>query len=112
MKQFSLFVLILLNASTLAAQNVSSSELNKAALIDKYNQVSLKLHGDSFPIPVVIESSKKGKNLKGEIIGIIKHPFNAVTQAFKTPSVWCDILLLHLNIKACTFTQDGKKLNV
>lgn len=42
-----------------------------------------------------------------DIYGTIKYPFDIVENEFQLPTNWCDIVLLHSNVRACTY----KKVN-
>ena len=38
---------------------------------------------------------------QGDVWGVIDHPFSGVSAALTNSANWCDILILHLNIKYC-----------
>jgi hypothetical protein len=41
--------------------------------------------------------------------GVLAHPFAALAPALRAPREWCQIALLHLNIKTCTYERrDGQ----
>lgn len=52
-------------------------------------------------LPLRIDSVDADGVLRGAVQGHSPFPFDAVAQALAAPQVWCDILLLHLNNKAC-----------
>ncbi len=76
------------------------------ALLKKYHEIEKPLHEHTSGIPVFIESFDEGHVLCGNVYSIILHPFSNVKKALTDPANWCDISLLHLNIKACTFKKD------
>jgi len=39
--------------------------------------------------------------LKGEIYAVVDYPFAAVNVALNNPAHWCDVFILHLNVKYC-----------
>jgi hypothetical protein len=41
-----------------------------------------------------------------DVYGIFDYPFNSVANMLKVPANWCDILSLHLNVKACTCREE------
>lgn len=51
--------------------------------------------------PLYMESRASSGAVAGEIYGLINHPFGIVNAALNAPVNWCDILILHLNIKSC-----------
>ena len=65
----------------------------------------MKLENNIYGVPVLIESSTEARFQRGDVYGIIRHPFNDVKTAFGHAQNWCDIAPLHLNIKACTYQQ-------
>lgn len=51
--------------------------------------------------PVYLQSSETPQRLEGEVLALIDHPVQRVRAALTQASVWCDILILHLNVKYC-----------
>ena len=76
-------------------------------LVDKYLQIEEKLNKNAYGVPIFIESTIEEQSQRGDVFGIIHHPFSDVKAAFVNVQNWCDITPLHLNIKACTY----RKLN-
>jgi len=77
------------------------------SLIDKYHKIEKELEKSSLTIPFYLESSM-GKNASHvDIYGTIKYPFDIVENELQLPTNWCDIVLLHSNVRACTY----KKVN-
>jgi hypothetical protein len=76
-------------------------------LIDKYHKVEKELEKSSLTIPFYLESSV-GKNASHvDIYGTIEYPFDTVENELQLPTNWCDIVLPHSNVRACTY----KKVN-
>jgi len=73
----------------------------------KYHEVEAQLMKNNFGIPLNIESIKENNTMYGDVYGIIDHPFDNVRRTLGVSANWCDIMSLHLNIKACTY----RKLN-
>ena len=53
-------------------------------------------------MPVYIESSVEKNDSQGDIYGILRYPFDAVEHELSSPVNWCDIALLHLNVRGCS----------
>ena len=51
-------------------------------------------------------------DLKGDVYAVVDHPFATVQQALQATDHWCDILILHLNVKRCRAGADGKTINL
>ena len=45
--------------------------------------------------------SQTSGDLKGDVYAVVDHPFAMVQQALQSADHWCDILILHLNVKRC-----------
>jgi hypothetical protein len=87
--------------SPLKAQDASSLRQRHADLKDR-------LASNQFQRPLVLESHKSTDNLSGSIYSETNYSFTKVRQALYSVDNWCDILILHLNIKHCKVTRsDG-----
>ena len=51
--------------------------------------------------PVYLQSSETADRLEGEVLALIEHPVQVVRMALAQAPAWCDILILHLNVKYC-----------
>jgi hypothetical protein len=94
-----------------ASQPVFASETAGAdALLAAYRELRPKLETNAFGAPVHVTSSEEGKLKRGEVYGVIAHPFAQLAEVLRAPREWCAIALLHLNIKTCTHERaDGKE---
>jgi hypothetical protein len=76
------------------AQDANGLRARHAALQDKFAN-------NQFGRPLVLESTQTSGDLKGDVYAIVDHPFPMVQQALQSAEHWCDILILHLNVKRC-----------
>ncbi|NUZ06285.1 hypothetical protein [Schlegelella koreensis] len=76
------------------AQDAASLRARHAALRDK-------LANNPFQRPLVLEATQPSGGLKGDVYSIVEHPYPMVLQALQPLDNWCDILILHLNVKQC-----------
>ena len=78
---------------------------NAQGLRDKYQSVAPELSDNPFHRPLVLESTETPNMLKGDIYSVVDYPFatvsSALSDAVQGPGNWCDVLILHLNIKYC-----------
>jgi len=72
-----------------------------ATLKARYASLQDKFANNQFGRPLVLESTQSSGDLKGDVYAIVEHPFSTVQQALVSPEHWCDILILHLNVKRC-----------
>lgn len=88
--------------STFSAEKPSQ---DSAALLDIYHRIEPKLNNNSFGLPLYVESAESADRVNAVVFGIIKHSFGRVRAALKSPENLCNILSLHPNVKACTFSE-------
>ncbi|MEY5097309.1 MAG: hypothetical protein RJA36_28 [Pseudomonadota bacterium] len=91
-------VLLLLAALGFA---VAAPAQDAAALRSRHEALQARLADNAFRRPLVLESAQDGGRLRGEIHAVLAHPFDAVAHALQDTAHWCDILILHLNVKYC-----------
>jgi hypothetical protein len=72
-------------------------------LLDTYHRIEAKLERTSFGFPLYLESSDQDGRVHADVYGIFNHPFSSVLNVLKIPANWCEIVSLHLNVKACTY---------
>jgi len=71
-------------------------------LIDKYHKVEKELEKSTLAIPFYVESSVSKNASRVDIYGTINYPFGLIKNEFLVPTNWCEIVLPHPNIRACT----------
>ena len=67
----------------------------------RHGAITEQLAHSPFQRPLVLESTENAGDLKGEIYAVMDHPFATIGGALKQPDNWCDVLILHLNVKQC-----------
>ena len=86
-----------------SAQDAAALHARHAALHDKFSN-------NQFGRPLVLESTQTSGDLKGDVYAIVDHPFPMVQQALQSAEHWCDILILHLNVKRCRAGSGATKM--
>ena len=81
-------------------------------LRSKHATLHEKLSNNQFGRPLVLESIETSGNLRGDIYAHVDHPFATVQQALQSIDHWCDILILHLNVKRCRVNGADKALSL
>ncbi len=80
-----------------------------AELSARYQALRPQLEANAFGVPITVESAEEDGLKRGEVHGVLAHPFAALAPALRAPREWCQIALLHLNIKTCTHERrDGQ----
>lgn len=100
-------VLVLALAPLASAQSDTAATANATALRDKYAALSDKLANNQFQRPLYIDSGESPSSLKGDIYAVVNYPYATVNTALNGPKNWCDVLILHLNVKFCQRRNDG-----
>ena len=72
-----------------------------AALRTRFAALAMARDHNQFHRPLYIDSSESADGVSGEIHAILNQPFAIAGAALNRPAQWCDILILHLNIKYC-----------
>lgn len=91
--------LLLLTAIASWAEVPASS--SPASLRAQYAVLQGRLNATPFAQPLVLESKETSSHEQGEIHAIVDYPFATVKSALGDAAHWCDILILHLNVKYC-----------
>jgi hypothetical protein len=109
-------VLVLVSAAGLASGKsiAPAPDASAQPLRAKYTQLAKQLRSNQFQRPLYLKSAESPRDLKGEIYAEVNYPFAAVGTALNDPAHWCDVLILHLNVKYChaASTKAGTVLSV
>ena len=73
-----------------------------------------QLGNNQFRRPLYLESSESQGAVAGDIYALVNSRFEAAAAALSVPGDWCEILILHINTKACRVTSasQGTALNL
>ena len=64
-----------------------------------------RLANNQFQRPLYLESTQTSGEIRGDVFAVVEHPFTIVREALQSVDQWCDILILHLNVKRCKYTR-------
>jgi len=87
----------------------AESATQNTRLRDKYTELSKQLNNNQFKRPLHMSSMESSDNLKGEIFAVVSYPFATVNKALTNPENWCDLLILHINVKYCHAANKQEK---
>ncbi|MCR4298713.1 MAG: hypothetical protein NUV75_08180 [Gallionella sp.] len=76
-------------------------DMSAASLRAKFTELGDQLRNNQFQRPLYLDSAESSHDLKGEIYAVVDYPFAAVNMALNNSAHWCDVLILHLNVKYC-----------
>lgn len=83
------------------ATELTVSPVSAALLNAKYTELDTLLRNNQFHRELYLNSTQSSGNLKGEIYAVVDYPLSTVNVALNNPAHWCDVLILHVNIKYC-----------
>ena len=72
-----------------------------ATLKARYAELRERLASDQYPRPLYLESTESPNALRGDIYALFNQPYAVVGPALRDRDNWCDVLILHLNVKGC-----------
>ncbi len=77
------------------------------ALRSRHAALSAQLKTNQFKRPLYLESSETPGHLEGSVYARLDEPFAVAGPALRPASHWCDILILHQNVKSCRPSRSG-----
>jgi len=86
---------------TLLCAQAQAQQLSAGTLLTRHAELREQLADNPFQRPLIVESSDHDDQLKGEIYAQLEQPFAVIAPQLKTMAQWCDVLILHLNVKSC-----------
>jgi hypothetical protein len=72
-----------------------------AALRARHEDLQGALANNAFDRPMYIESKQRAGDASGDVFARVEHSFESVSNQLQQSVSWCDILILHVNIKQC-----------
>ena len=96
-------VFLLICSARFASERSFAAEsyISNIPLRAKYVELGKQLLNNQFQRALYLDSMESSHDLKGEIYAVIDYPFAAVNVALNNPAHWCDVLILHMNVKYC-----------
>jgi hypothetical protein len=101
-------VLTLIGLSLLTA-HAASRENTADALSNRYRTMLSQLSASPLGVPVLVTSFEDGDQMRGEVHATLPQSFDNLVARLSVPREWCQIVLLHLNIKACTHEHETSR---
>ena len=101
MLKLMLLITLLTSQHTLADAVNPSADNFVNALVGQHKTLKNELLNSQFKRPLVLYSTEAADSLKGEIYVVLDYPFKKVNNAINNPNHWCDVLILHINVKYC-----------
>ncbi len=93
------FALLCAAAGLVRADDIAA--VSGASLRARYLALQEQLGKNQFQRPLHLESGEGQDEVTGDIHALVNSPFETAGAALSIPGDWCDILILHINTKAC-----------
>ena len=78
------------------------------ALRARHASLQGQLADNAFRRPLVLDSRQTPGALKGDVHAVVDHSFAAVEAAVGGSATWCEIMILHINVKQCSVSSDAQ----
>jgi hypothetical protein len=91
----------------LMSAGVAAADGGAAGLRSAYEAHRADLANSKFGKPLHLSSKQSSSRLEGEILAVVDQPFARAQAALADPKNWCDILILHPNVKDCHRNASG-----
>ena len=76
---------------------------NADHLRETYKEIKGEILRNNYGLPIHLQSKTENNAMRGDVSGIIHHSFETVSKNLSSLTNWCEIMPMHLNIKACTY---------
>ena len=105
--------LIALALGTTLLACLPAAAQDAAHMQSRYETLRDDLARSQFNRPLVLQSTQSANDLGGTVHAVVDRPFSVVGPALASAGHWCDLLMLHLNVKACAARRSdaGEKLS-
>lgn len=91
-------------------QDAATAETGAAdALRERYAALRPQLEQSPFQRPLYLESAAGPDSAQGDVFALVDHPLASITGSLTNPDNWCDVLLLHPNVKSCRTDSHGER---
>ena len=85
----------------------SDTPAQTSPLAIKYQGLKNELAKSIFGEPIFLNSEIGNNYVQGEVYALLETPFEALNETLSQPAQWCEMLILHQNIKTCTYGKNG-----
>ena len=71
------------------------------ALRETYAGLRTQLEQSPFKRPLHLESAVQPQSSQGDVYAVLDHSMSRLSGSLTNPDNWCEVLILHLNVKSC-----------
>jgi hypothetical protein len=84
-----------------AVAGATTDSTAASALRETYAGLRTQLEQSPFQRPLHLESAVEPRSSQGDVYAVVDHPLSRLTGSLTDPDEWCELLILHLNVKSC-----------
>lgn len=88
-------------ATLLAAPTLADPQ----SLRSTYADMRAELAHNAFHAPINLISKITDNRAHGDVYAVMETPFDTLRDVLDEPSDWCRMMILHINVKACTYQK-------
>jgi hypothetical protein len=100
-------ILATLAGAVLSIALAQAMPVSGDTLRSRYAELLPRLEASAWGEPVVLESRETEGSAEGDVWAVLDHGFPATAEALTSPASWCEILILHVNVKYCRPSGDA-----
>ncbi len=89
-----------------ASADTSDTTTPLSPLASQYQNLKIKLAKSIFGAPILLNSETGDNYVRGEVYALLDTPFSDLDEMLSQPAQWCELAILHQNIKACTYDKN------
>ena len=89
------------------AHGQTADRAASSALRERFAELRAGPESHSLPQSVYLRSRETPDMLQGDIYALVDHPYGEVRRVLSRVQPWCNILILHLNVKYCGASSTG-----
>jgi hypothetical protein len=109
MKKSTLLLLFILS---LAVGGVHADPVGPDAVKELYERVKSTIEHPTPENPFYLEAENRHKVESGEAVLVFPQQINDIADTLSSPNSWCEILPLHINVKACTYSKSSNVMTI
>lgn len=96
--------LVVAGMTLLAALVPALSNADAQSLRQMYATQRYALENNAFQAPIHLASEVTDSLARGDVYAVLSTPFDTLRSVMSDPAEWCELIILHVNVKACTYS--------
>ena len=85
---------------------VLAGTAHETPLHERTQQVLASISEADFQQSIYIRSEEQESGASGSIYALVERPFSELSSLLDTPDAWCEITIMHMNVKGCVMDKN------